>query len=48
MPMDVYTGESDIDFTMTFKAEGPMYAFGATEKVIIAVPIPEALRVDPT
>ena len=24
-PMDVYTGESDIDFTMTFDVKGPMY-----------------------
>ena len=44
--MDVYTGESDIDFTMTFEAKGPMYAVdAATRPVVISVPIPEALRV---
>ena len=46
MPMDVYAGESDIDFTMTFEAKGPMYAVNpAIEPVAITVPIPEALRV---
>ena len=41
-PMDVYSGESNIDFTMTFEAKGPMYAVGSG-MVTITVPIPAAL-----
>ena len=43
-PDDVYSGESNIDFTMTFEAKGPMYAVG-TALVGITVPIPLGLRV---
>ena len=46
-PDDVYSGESNIDFTMMFEAEGPMYAVG-TALVEITVPIPVALRVNGT
>ena len=42
-PMDVYSGESNIDFTMTFEAKGPMYAVGL-DMVTITVPIPTALQ----
>ena len=42
-PMDVYSGESNIDFTMTFEAKGPMYAVGS-DMVTITVPIPTALH----
>ena len=42
-PMDVYSGESNIDFTMTFEAKGPMHAVGS-DMVTITVPIPTALQ----